>query len=154
MPQKTTEQILNELFSKINNVIAPTDPSQSLPPAEFVALMLPGITVHAQDFDLSTSAGRNNLYRTMDRLPAVNKHYMDSGRSCSDMYRKMLSAQTPADDPQHAAAMEKEYQNAQDYLRTKAYREYKSFRDDYNDAHDDYLCADAEDRVGEPNAVL
>ena len=141
MPQKTTEQILNELFSKINNVIAPVDPGQPQPPMEFVALMLPGITVHAQDFDPAAPKGRDNLYRVMDRLPAVNKHYLDSGRSCSDMYRKMLSAQTPADDPEHAAAMEREYQAAQDYLRTKAYKDYKNYRDDYNDAHDDYLCA-------------
>lgn len=141
MPQKTTEQILNELFSKINNVIAPANLEQSLPPTEFVALMLPGITVRPQDFDITTSAGRDNLYRTMDRLPAVNKHYLDSGRSCSDMYRKMLSAQTAPDDPEKAKAMEAEYQTAQDYLRTKEYKDYKNYRDDYNDACDDYLSA-------------
>lgn len=141
MPMKTTEQILNELFSKINNVIAPADPEQRLPPMEFVALMLPGITVHAKDFDSSTPEGRDNLYRVMDRIPAVNKHYLDSGRSCSDMFRKMLSAQTPPDDPEHAAAMEEQYQKARDYLSTKAYKDYKKYRDEYNDAHDDYLCA-------------
>ena len=141
MPNKTTEAIMNELYSKVSNVIVPTDPEQNLPPVEFIALMLPGITVHTQDFDPATSMGRDNLYRTMDRLPAVNKHYLDSGRSCSDMYRKMLSAQTPDDDPTQAAKMEKEFQQAQDYLRTNAYRDYKTYRDEYDDAHDDYLCA-------------
>lgn len=141
MPEKTSETIINELYSKVSNVIVPTDPEQSLPPVEFVTLMLPGITVHAQDFDPDTSKGRDNLYRTMDRLPAVNKHYLDSGRSCSGMYQKVLSAQTSDDDPERAAAMEEEFQQAQDYLRTRAYSDYKNYRDEYDDAHDDYLCA-------------
>lgn len=141
MAQKTTEQILNELFSKINNVIAPVDLSADTPPLEFVSLMIPGLTVLAKDFDLTTPAGRNNLYRTMDRLPAVNKHYLDSGRSCSDMYFKMLSAQVPEDDSNQAKALAAAYQKAQDYLRTKDYKDYKRYRDDYNDARDDYLSA-------------
>lgn len=141
MAQKTTEQILNELFSKINNVIAPADLSGDTPPQEFVSLMLPGLTVHPKDFDLTTSSGRNNLYRLADQLPAVNKHHLDSGRKCSDMFFKMLSAQVPEDDSAQAKAMEAAYQKAQEYLHTKAYKEYKACRDEYNDAHDDYLAA-------------
>ncbi len=141
MPQKTTEQILNELFSKINNIILPADLTRNTPPAGFVTLMLPGITVKAKDFDPSTSAGRANLYRTMDVLPKVNKQYMDSTRKCSAMYQTILSAQLPPDDPEKAKAMEADYQAAQDFLRSKAYKEYKSYRSDYNDAQDDYLSA-------------
>lgn len=141
MAKKTTEAIINELFSKINNVIAPADLSAGATPTEFVSLMVPGLTVLAKDFDLNTYNGRNNLYRIMDRLPDVNKHYMDSGRSCSNMYFKMLSARVPEDDSAQAKAMEKEYRKAQDYLRTKDYKDYKRCRDDYNDARDDYLAA-------------
>lgn len=139
MAQKTTEQILNELFSKINNVIAPADLSGSTPPREFVTLMLPGITVSPKDFDLTTSGGRDNLYRLADQLPAVNKSHLDSGRKCSDLYFKMLSAQVPEDNSAQAQALEAAYQKAQAYLSTSAYKEYKTYRDDYNDAHDDYL---------------
>lgn len=141
MPNKTTEEVLNELFSKINNVIAPADLTQNTPPLEFVSLMFPGLTVHAKDFDLTTSGGRDNLYRMADQVPAVSKHHLDSGRRCSDMYFKMLSAQTPEDDSAQAKAMEEAYKKAQEYLRTKAYKEYKTFRDEYNDARDDYLSA-------------
>lgn len=139
MAQKTTEQILNELFSKINNVIAPADLSGDTPPRQFVALMLPGTTVNPKDYDPTTSNGRDNLNRLADQLPAVNKSYLISGNKCSDMYKKMLSAHVSEDDSAQAKALEAAYKKAQAYLATPAYKEYKVYRDEYNDAHDDYL---------------
>lgn len=139
MAQKTTEQILNELFSKINNVIAPADFSGGAQSRQFVALMFPGLTVSPKDYDITTFDGRKNLYRLADQLPAVNKSYLDSGRKCSDMYFKMLSAQVSEDNSAQAKALEAAYKKAQAYLATPAYKEYKVYRDEYNDAHDDYL---------------
>lgn len=141
MPQKTTEQILDELFSKINNIIMPVNPDASTPPMGYVTMMLPGITVHEKDFDTATEEGKKNLYRTMDRLPAVNKQYLDSGRSCSDMYQRILSAQTPADDPEKAKEVEEEYNRAQKLLSTDKYERYKKYRRAYDTAEGDYLCA-------------
>lgn len=139
MPQKSTEQILNELFSKINNIILPADLSQDIPPMGFVTLLMPGMTVRTKDFDPAIPTGRENLYRIMDQLPAVNKRHLDSGRKCSDMYFQLLSAQTPADNPERAQAMQAEYDAAQEILHSKAYKDYKNFRDSYNDAQDEYL---------------
>lgn len=143
MPQKTSEQILNELFSKINNIIMPADLSPNAPPPMgYVTMALSGITVRAQDFDPNTDEWRSNLYRTMDALPAVNKQYVQSGRTCSDMYQRILSAQLPAVDPEKAKAMEDEYNKAQELLSTDKYKLYKSCRADYNDAEDDYISAE------------
>lgn len=140
MPQKTTETILNELFSKLNNILAPADLTPNAPPPlSFVTMMLPGITVHAKDFDSNTESGRDNLFRMMDRLPAANKQYLDSGRRCSDMYSQILSAAAPVGDPAKAQALKAKYQEAQAYLRGQEYKDYKNYRKEYNRTRNKFL---------------
>lgn len=140
MPQKSTETILNELFSKLNNILAPADLTPNAPPPlSFVTMMLPGITVHAEDFDPNTESGRDNLFRMMDRLPAANKQYLDSGHRCSDMYRQILSAAPPVGDPAKAEALKAKYQDAQNYLSGQEYKDYKDYRKEYNKAKNRFL---------------
>lgn len=140
MPEKSTEEILNKIFDKLNNILAPADLTPGAPPPlNFVTLALPGVTVRREDFDPETPAGRDNLYRMMDRLPAANKQYLDSGRRCSEMFAQILSATPPAGDPAKARALKAKYQEAQDYLRGREYQEYKTCRRTYNRARDLFL---------------
>ncbi len=145
MPGKTTEDLLEVLFSQLNNLLMPTDTTPGAPaPKGFLSLMLPGLTVRPQDFDPATPEGRKNLYLRMDQIPAVNKQYLTSGRTCSDLYKKILSAQTPEDDSERAKAMAAKYDAARAYLKGPEYKDYKRYRDDYYDARDDYLTAQNE----------
>ncbi len=117
MPKKTTADLLNSLFFELNNIIAPADLSDNAPaPKAFVTTMFPGVTVLPADFDPDTAAGQKNLFTWMNNLPAVNKCYLNSGKKCSDMYKKILSAQFPPDDPAKAKAMEQEFKTARAFV--------------------------------------
>lgn len=138
MPAKSSEEMLEVLFNEINNIIMPMNPSNpTAPPAGFVTMAVPGTTVNSADFDPNTPAGRENLYAYMDRLPAVDKRYVDSAKRCSDLYGQILSAATPDDDPEAAAAKEKAYQDALSFLTDDVVDAYEDYEDEYYDARDE-----------------
>lgn len=137
MPGKTSEAMLNDLFAEINNLIMPADLSVGAPPpAGFVTMAVPGTTVVKEDFDPSTPRGKNNLYAFMDRLPAVNKQYVDSAKRCSDMYAQVLSATPPKDKPEEAAKKEAAYNEALSKLTNEVLDVYEDCQDKYLDARD------------------
>lgn len=137
---KSTQDLLEQLYAKMNNVILPADLSPNAPPpAGFVTVMLPGTTVTTDDFDTSTTEGKRKVYQFMDRIPAVNKRFVDSARTVSGMYPQVLSAQVPEGDPEKAAAMRQKFDEASEFLESDVYDKYLDYRDEYFDARDDYL---------------
>ena len=144
MPNKTTADLLNILFAELNNLAAPADTSPGAPaPKAFVTTMFPGVTVLPADFDPSTLSGRKNLYDWMNRLPSVNKRYIDSGRSCPDMYKKILGAQFPNDDDtEKAKAMKADYDKALDLLDDDRIMDrYEKYKRQYTNARNAYFSA-------------
>lgn len=143
MPKKTTADLLNILFAELNNIAAPADLSPGAPPPlAFVTTMFPGVTVLPADFDPATLAGKTKLYTWMNSLPAVNKRYLDSGKSCPDMYKKILSAQFPPDDPEKAKAMEAAYNAALDLLDDdRVMDKFDKYKGKYVTARNAYFTA-------------
>ncbi len=142
MPKKTTADLLNILFAELNNIAAPIDLSSNVAPLAFVTTMFPGVTVLPADFDPATLNGKKNLYDWMNRLPAVSKRYLDSGNSCPDMYKKILGAQFPSDDPDNAKAMEVDYNAALDLLdNDRVMDKYDKYKEKYITARNAYYAA-------------
>ena len=139
MARKTTEEILNEIFSKISNILTPMT-SETEAPSHFVTIMLPGITVSPQDFDIKSEQGRANLYRTMDALPKFNKQYTDSANKCSEMYTFILRAKHDNGDPQKAKEMEEQYKSSLAFLNGGALDNYYTYKDLYDQALDEVFC--------------
>lgn len=149
MAQKTTEEMLDAIFDEINNTIMPADLSAGAPePTAFVALAVPGTRVQPSTFDTSSPDGRKRLYTLLDRIPSFDKRYVDSGKTCSDMYRQILQAQPPVDDPQHAQALEEQYKTASATVKSLL-KDYQDYQRAYNRARRIYLSLQNKDGVDE-----
>lgn len=145
MPQKTSAEMLTTLFAEINNIVLPSDTSEGASsPSGFACLMLPGQTVQAEEYDITKKDGKKNTYVSMNRIPALNKHYIDSTKTVSGLFEAILSASPPEDNMEEAEKKKASYEKATALLGSevapsKKYTSYLERQYAYEDAIDEYL---------------
>lgn len=142
MDKKDSGQLMEKIFANLYNLMIPSSLDENEPSTKFLSLMLPGITID-DSMDPSTFSGEQLLNQLVDRIPAISKNYVDSGKKVSLEYQKILSAVTPDDDPK-AEDLQKQYDDAQALLfengkYTPAYHTYLEKQKLYQDAQNAYL---------------
>ncbi len=115
---KTIEQLTSEIYSKISNTLLPTDcTAGAAEPNAFVSLMVPGITVKAED----------DFYAFADIIPSFNRQFIDSGHRCSDLFKIILGASVPQDEDIVDKTMKKAYKKAMKLLESEIYEKYQKY---------------------------
>lgn len=142
MDKKDSGQLMEKIFANLYNLMIPSSLDENEPSTKLLSLMLPGITIDGS-MDPSTYSGEQLLNQLVDRIPAISKNYVDSGKKVSLEYQKILSAVTPDDDP-NAIELQKQYDDAQELLfvngeYTPAYNTYLEKQKLYQDAQNAYL---------------
>lgn len=89
---------MEKIFANLYNLMIPSSLDENEPSTKLLSLMLPGITIDGS-MDPSTYSGEQLLNQLVDRIPAISKNYVDSGKKVSLEYQKILSAVTPDDAP-------------------------------------------------------
>lgn len=142
MDKKDSGQLMEKIFANLYNLMIPSSLDVNEPSTKFLSLMLPGITID-ENMDPSTYNGSLLLNQMVDRIPAISKNYVDSGKKVSLEYQKILGAVTPDDDP-NAEKLQQQYNDAQKLLfvngeYTSAYNTYLEKQKLYQDAQNAYL---------------
>lgn len=142
--KKDSGQLMEKIFANLYNLMIPSSLDENEPSTKLLSILLPGITLDSA-MDPTTYDGELLLRQLVDRIPAVSKNYVDSGKKVSQEYAKILSAVTPDDDPR-AEKQRQLYENAQALLfadgeYTKEYKIYLEKQADYQKAQDAYLTA-------------
>ena len=142
MDKKDSGQLMEKIFSNLYNLMIPSSLDENEPSTKLLSIMLPGITL-GNDMDPATEKGRQTICEIVDRIPAVAKNYVDTGRKVSQEYQKILGAVTPEDDPINETLRE-QYQKAKEFLfqneqYTPKYQKYLDLQSTYDKAHNAYL---------------
>ena len=149
--QENMELFLDKVYSNIYNVLAPKIGKDDNP-TYLMSMFSTGITLD-EDFDVSMFA---------NQIPQVSKNYVDTGKKIQDVYPMILGAVCPPDDSERARQEKDNYDAAtgviySDYdnlVESHKYEAYKTFRDKYNDAVDEYYAEENKAKGSQDKAKL
>lgn len=91
MEKKDSGQLMEKIFANLYNLMIPSSLDENEPSTKLLSILLPGITLDSA-MDPTTYDGELLLRQLVDRIPAVSKNYVDSGKKVSQEYAKILSA--------------------------------------------------------------